>query len=148
MHIYLFPKTLDELGQMGGEYGKAAMADVQWNAISVWLMNYPSGFDLRNPIRVAITATIMAREYDRVRLGLPHHEGKVWNPPQLDFHSPEVRQEAELVAAETMEDWRKAGKPHLGRTSIRNAYLRLTSTPDFISKYVLPMAETDNKEQA
>lgn len=139
VYISMFPRTLDELQKQCREFGRAAVADVQWQCVLTWLMNCPHEADLSNPAPVAMTATQLVRDHERVRLGMPRHDGKAWNPPALESVSPAVRQEAELVAAETLEDWRKAGSPHMGRNHYRSSYLSLTSSPAFRSKYVLPM---------
>jgi len=146
VHIYLFPRTLDELRSMSREFGDGAVAYVQWGAVTTWLMNQPHELDLRNPRQVALASVMIVRDYDRQRFGWPRHDGKEWNRPQIEFLSPDVRKEAELVAAETMEDWKKAGMPHLGRNAIRRAYLFLTTTPAFRTKCVPPMAEDATKE--
>jgi hypothetical protein len=74
--------------------------------------------------------------HDRARLGLPRHDGKLWDPPALNLLSVDARDEAERVATETAADWTKAGKPFLGESSIKTAYRRLVSSPDFTGKYV------------
>jgi hypothetical protein len=131
VHIYLYPRTLDELRKHCREFGEAAVVDLQWSCVLRWLMSSPHEADLRNPYPVAQTATALVRDHDRVRLGMPRHDGTAWDPPALDFLRPHVRQEAELVAAETAADWAKIGKPYLGEGIIKGAYTHLVACPAF-----------------
>ena len=99
-------------------------------------MNQPRAADLSNPCQVAMTAARMVRERNRVRFGWPTHDGQAWPLPTLDFLSPDTRQEAERVAAETLLDWREAGRPHLEPHRIKKAYQYLIACPAFIDKYI------------
>lgn len=87
----------------------------------------------------------MVREHDRIRLGWPRHDGKPWDTPKLHFLSPDVREEAELVAAETFSDWERAGKPYMGRDTIKSTYKALVACPAFIACYV--RTNDHNREQ-
>jgi len=145
VHISVFPRTIDELRKLSRDYGDAAVAETHWGCVLTWLMHEPHETDLSNPCRVAMVATHMVHEHDRIRLGWPRHDGYPWNPPALDYLSPDVREEAERVAAETLSDWEKAGKPYMGGTKIKRTYLALVSCPDFSRRYVRPI--NDNEEQ-
>jgi hypothetical protein len=102
--------------------------------------------ELRNPVHVALTAINLVQEHDRLRFGWPRHDGKERTPPALTFLSPDMRLLAELVAAETLADWRQAGRPFLGRDPLKRTYQYLITCPAF-SRHVRPLAENDNKEQ-
>jgi hypothetical protein len=136
VHVYLYPRTLDELRKHCLDFGEAVVANVRWSCVLRWLMSSPEEADLRNPYTVAQTATLLMRDFDRVRLGMPRHDGATWDPPAIDFLSPEVRQEAELVAAETAADWANAGKPYLGESVIKTTYRHVVSCPAFTDKYI------------
>ena len=142
--VSIYPRTIDELRQLCREYGEAAVCDLHWSCVVIWLMNAPDKADLSNPFAVASVAVGMIWERDRTRLAWPRHDGEEWNPPALNFLSPDVRDEAELVAAETLSDWERAGKPYMGRDRIRCTYQHLIGSPDFQKKYVRPL--DDNKE--
>jgi|GEM_PF-6995259 len=133
--ISLYPRTLDELRNMGRDFGDAAVTQVRWNAVGVWLMNdYPPL--IRNPFSVAQSAIVMAREHDRYHLGWPHHEGATWPTPELDGLTPDYQREAKRVAIETLADWEAAGSPWLDPSRIKTQYQLLTSSPAFRSKYI------------
>ena len=89
----------------------------------------------------------MARERDRIRLGWPRVSPVERKPLRLEYLSPDVREEAERVAAETLSDWRKAGEPHLGPHRIKTTYQYLVATPAFRNKYVRPADPTNEQEQ-
>lgn len=137
VHISLYPRTLDELGQMSREFGVAAVAEARWTAITLWFMKeYPSPSGLRNPLPVASEAVLLIREHDRLHLGWPRHNGANPATPVLDGLSLASRQEARLVAAETLADWEAAGSPYLQGHHIKAAYQYLVACPAFRTKYV------------
>ena len=138
VHISMFPRTLNELQKQCREFGRAAVADVQWHCVLTWLMNGPHEADLSNPAAVAMTAAQLVRDRERVRLGMPRHDGKAWDQPLLDQLSPEVQAEAERTAAETRADWTKAGRQHLGERAIKVGYQHLVACPTFTEKCVRP----------
>lgn len=138
VRVSIYPRTVDELRRLSREYGEAAETMLLWSCVVSWLMSGPDSADLSNP-GVAGTAISLVQEHDRVRLGWPSPEGKPWKPSALEYLSPAVRAEAEQVAAETLSDWRRAGKPHLGETSIKRTYQYLVSCPAFANKYVRPL---------
>ena len=143
--VSIFPRTIDELRTLSREYGEAAIADLRWTCVTVWLMNQPHEIELRNSCRVASVAVRLVHEHDRQRLGWPRHDGGEQPPSALDFLSPDARLEAERVAAETLSDWEKAGKPFMGQSKIKRTYQYLVSCPAFSSAYVRPL--NDNEEQ-
>jgi hypothetical protein len=99
-------------------------------------MNVPPQAALSNPSPVVNTAVHLVREYDRYRFGWPTHNGKEWPPSRLDLLSPDVREEALRVAADTLSDWRRAGRPFLEPHRIRTTYQYLVSCPAFIERYI------------
>ena len=135
--VKLLPRTLEELAALSRDYGAAAVAEVQWAAIVVWLMkSYPLPAGLRNPLTVAQSALGMVQEYDRYRLGWPCWRGNDRRSPVLNGLSLDCQREAKLVAAETLADWESAGCPHLDTDRLKSAYQYLTSCPAFIAKYL------------
>jgi hypothetical protein len=104
-----------------------------------WLMWTPPQADLSNPLDVTLLAVRLVHEWERVRFGWPSHDGKDWPLPALDKLNPEVRPEALVVAAETLSDWRAAGRPHLTPERIKRVYQSLVSSAPFIAKYVQPL---------
>jgi hypothetical protein len=99
-------------------------------------MNDPPASDLTNDPAVVRTAVRLVREYDRFRFELPRNDGQPTKRPDLDLISPDVRPEALRVAAETLADWRAAGRPHLAPHIIKQSYQLLVSSPAFREKYV------------
>jgi hypothetical protein len=81
----------------------------------------------------------MVHDHSRIISGWPRYDGSAWPPATLDYLSPEVREEALRVAAETLADWKQAGKPYLGQNKIKATYRYLISCPAFIEKYVRPL---------
>lgn len=137
--VSIYPRDNDELRRLCKGFSEAAVIDVQWDCVIVWLMNSPAVADLTNPIQVACVAVGLVRDRDRIRLDWPRHDGEEWRPAFLGALSPDVRQEAELVANETLSDWKRAGQPHMGWRRIKYAYRHLTSCPAFIERYVRPV---------
>lgn len=107
----LFPQTLDELAEMCGEYGAAAVASAQWAAVGVHLMK---GGTFTNPLAVASIALQYCGSDDRSRLGYPDWQGRKVTSAFHDL-SPQSQCEARLVGEETLADWRAAGSPYLHR---------------------------------
>lgn len=136
LHVSLYPRTLNELRKYSREFGRAVARDAEWSCVIVWLMNQPPEADLSNAYAVVQTAVLMVREYDRHRFEYPRPDGSEPQPPALNRLSPEVREEALRVAAETLSDWRNAGRPHLEPRQIKAAYQNLIATPAFIEKYI------------
>jgi hypothetical protein len=118
--IPYYAQTLDQLRVKCGEHGDAAVADAEWASIYRWLSksDYDGNRNLSNPLPVVEAVTFMMREHDRARLNYPHRTGRASRLALNDL-TPESRAEAELVAAETLADWEKAGKPGLTRTGIK-----------------------------
>jgi hypothetical protein len=127
-----WPRNLKELRKHSREFGKAVLRDVEWSCVTVWLLNQSSDAELRNPPQVVRTVVLMVREYDRFRFNYPRHDGSEARFPTLEYLSSDTRQEALRVAAETLLDWRKAGRPHLDPKRIRAAYQHLISCPWFL----------------
>ena len=136
VHVSLYPRTLNELRKYSREFGRAVARDAEWSCVTVWLMNNPDEADLTSPPPVVRTVVLMMRDYDRFRFEYPSHDGKVRTSPALDRLSTDTRQEALRVAAETLLDWRKAGRPGLTPQRIKSAYQNLIATPAFINKYI------------
>ncbi|HEX7820502.1 MAG TPA: hypothetical protein VF463_07765 [Sphingobium sp.] len=148
VHISLYPRTLDELGQMSRSFGAAAVAEAQWTAITLWFMKeYPSPSGLRNPLPVADEAVCLIREHDRLHLGWPRHHGGDPATPVFDGLSLASRQEAMLVATETLADWEAAGSPYLHGHHIKAAYQYLVACPAFRSKYVAAPSASPSHSQ-
>ena len=136
VHVSLYPRTLNELRKYGRYFGRAVARDAEWSCVTVWLMNNPDEADLTSPPPVVRTVVLMMRDYDRYRFEYPRPDGSDPPPPALDRLSPDTRQEALRVAAETLMDWRNAGRPFLTPQRIKSAYQSLIATPAFIDKYI------------
>jgi len=134
--VSIYPRTLNELRSFCRDFGKPAARVAEWSCVTIWLMNGPPAAALSNPPAVVNTAVRMVQEYDRIRFGWPRHDGKPWPIPALDLLSPEVREEALRVAAETLCDWRQAGRPHLEPHRIKSVYQYLIACPAFRDKYI------------
>lgn len=133
----LFPQTLEALADMCGEYGAAAIAEVQWGGAVTHLMN---GKPTTNPAAVAMVAVQYCRSDDRARLGYPDWQGRKVTSAFPDL-SPASQCEARLVGEETLADWRADGCPGLHR-NIRSTY-------QYIQACIAPEAAgTDIKELA
>jgi len=135
VHVSLYPRTLNELRKYSRYFGRAVARDAEWSCVTVWLMNQPDDA-FSSPRSVVQTVVLMMREYDRCRFEYPRDDGSVPPPPALDRLSPDTRQEALRVAAETLLDWRRAGRPGLAPHRIKSAYQNLIATPAFINKYI------------
>lgn len=118
----LFPQSLEELGKMCGEYGEAAIADVQWGGAIVHLMNNGK---VSNPPAVVSVALTYCRSDDHARLGYPDWQSRKLTSAFTDL-SPQSQCEARLVGEETLADWRAAGSPYLHR-HIRQTYQYIQS---------------------
>ena len=136
VHVSLYPRTLNELRRFSRDFGRPAAREAEWGCIIVWLMNDPPQTALSNPLPVVNTAVQIVRDHERIRFGWPTHDGKDRPLARLDFLSPDVRQEGERVAGETLSDWRQAGRPHLAPHRIKRVYQYLISCPAFIDKYI------------
>lgn len=121
-HPSILPQTLEQLGKMCGEYGVAAMASAQWAAAIGYLMKAGA---TTNPAAVVSVALRYCQSDDRARLGYPDWQGRKLTSAFSDL-SPQSQCEARLVGAETLEDWRAAGSPHL-RRHIRQTYQYIQS---------------------
>ncbi len=133
----LFPQTLNELADMCGDYGAAAVASAQWAAVGVHLMK---GGTFTNPLAVVSVALRYCERDDRARLGYPDWQGRKLTSALPDL-SPQSQCEARLVGDETLADWRGAGSPYLHR-HIRQTY-------QYIQACIAPEAAgTDIKELA
>ncbi|WP_109354613.1 hypothetical protein [Sphingorhabdus sp. EL138] len=121
--INLFPQTLDELRNMSGGFGEAAVADVQWGAVAACLM---SDRNFSNPWQVVSVSVQHCRSEDRLRLRWPDYLGRKQTRAFLDL-SPQSKREARLVGAETLADWRVAGCPYLDSDRIKRTYLYIQS---------------------
>ena len=106
------PRTLDQLSKWAGEYGKAAIAEARWSALATWLMHGPTPAQLSHPADVVYLSMALCREADRVSLGYPATD-RIVHPARLDALSPQSQDEACRTARDTLEDWERAGSPHL-----------------------------------
>lgn len=136
--VRLFPRTLNELRKYSREFGRATARDAEWSCVTAWLMSGPPEAALSNPFPVVRTVISTVREYDRFRFEYPWRDGSDPTPPALDRLSADTRQEALRVAAETLSDWRKAGRPYLTPHRIKGAYQNLITRPAFVRKYLSP----------
>ena len=134
--VRLYPLTLNELRKFSRDFGRPAARVAEWHCVTVWLMNVPPAALLSNPPHVVNTAVQLVQEHDRVRFGWPTHDGRELPTARLSSLSPEVQEEALRVAAETLCDWRRAGRPHLQPLRIKSVYQYLVSCPAFASKYL------------
>lgn len=114
--VSLKARTLTELRQwctqnaLSPNISDAAVKDAKWSAVTAWIMWGPVG--LSNPLRVASLSVILSMGDDRARLGYPNAYGANFTSPLIDY-SPDVQAEAIRVAAETLVDWKRAGRPRL-----------------------------------
>lgn len=115
-----FATSLSELRGKLGEYGRAAVIDARWAAVTLWMMHdYP--VKLPNPLNVTYEAINLCREASRVGTGLPHPEGR----PQtaiLYRLAPELQQEARKVASDAFRAWKRAGAPYLKAKQITGTH--------------------------
>ena len=106
------PRTLDQLGKWAGQYGEAAIAEARWSALSTWLMHGPTPGQLSHPADVVYLSMALCREADRASLGYPATD-RIVHPARLDALSPSSQDEARQTAQDTIDDWERAGSPHL-----------------------------------
>ena len=104
--------TLDQLGKWAGRYGDAAIAEARWSALATWLMHGRTPDELTYPAKVVSLSISLCREADRVFLGYPATDHIV-QPPRLHTLSPSSQDEARRTAQDTIDDWERAGSPHL-----------------------------------
>jgi len=134
--VRLYPRTLNELRRFSRDFGRPAARVAEWHCVITWLMNGPPQAALSNPPKVVSTAVHLVQELDRIRFGWPTHDGRELAPARLSSISLEAQGEALRVAAETLCDWRKAGRPYLEAHRIKATYEYLTSCPAFIDRYI------------
>ena len=67
---------------------------------------------LSNPLRVSSLSVMLRKGDDRAKLGYPNSFGADFTSPLIPF-SPDAQAEALQVAAETLLDWKRAGRPRL-----------------------------------
>ena len=106
------PRTLDQLCKWAGEYGEAAIAEARWSALSTWLMHSPVPGQLSHPTDVVYLSIELCREADRETLGYPI-SNRIVRPARLDALSLQSQDEARRTAQDTLNDWERAGSPHL-----------------------------------
>ncbi len=99
------------------------MADVQWAAVSVCIMNNRK---FSNPWQVVEVSVQHCRAEDRMRLDWPDYLGRKQSPAFHDL-STASQSEAKLVGEETLADWRAAGRPYLDDNRIKRAYCYIQS---------------------
>lgn len=110
--VSLFATTLEELRVKCGKHGEAAVQDFMWSTVLAWTSSVLPTSALTNSGRVVCTSVVLCQNADRVRLEYPSLSGI---PPddRLARLSPDAQAEARLVAAETLADWERAGRPYL-----------------------------------
>lgn len=114
--VSLKARTLTELRQwcaqnaLSPNISDAAVKEAKWSAVTTWMMWEPKG--LSNPTRVASLSVILCKGDDRARLAYPNAYGAGFTSPLIDY-SPDVQAEAIRVAAQTLVDWKRAGRPRL-----------------------------------
>ena len=121
--VHLFPQTIEQLRDRSGEYADAAVAEIQWGAVTTCSMQ---GMEFSNSWQVVNVAVMHCRAEDRMRLGWPDYLGRMHTPAFHDL-SPEAQSEARLVGAETLADWRAADCPYLTSDSIKRTYCYIQS---------------------
>ena len=130
-----FARTLDELRERCGDAGEWAALDARYIAITVWFMRAMP--KLANPYEVASVSHSLCREEARYASGLPCPEGIYPALPIIRRISPESRDEARQVTADTVRQWEAAGMPCL--------------TPDLITRthqYILACQRAKQSEIA
>ena len=134
-HRSRFARTLDELRERCGDAGAWAVLEARYDAIIVWFMR--DGPALAHPYEVASTSVALCQEEARYDAGLPRPEGYYSVLPVMRRISPESRDEARRVTADTVRQWEGAGMPHL--------------TPDLITRshqYILACQRAKLSENA
>ena len=119
-----YASTLDELRDKCGPHGEAAVQEALWCMVMVWLMREASDDEtaLTNPMRVATTSVMLVQTNDRVRLGYPSGIDAKPHDDRLPALSQDCQAEARLVAAETMTDWERAGRPGITANRIKQVH--------------------------
>ncbi len=145
----LYPRTLDELRQRAGAKAGAAVSELIWDAVGVWLMkSYPDRKRLKHDYADASDAVRMIREEDRYRLGWPRHDGKQPATPALHGLTADRRREVKAIAEDTRAAWEVAGCPYADADRITRTYQNLMAglaathnntrpdTPDITTKEI------------
>ncbi len=126
--VPLAPQTLDELMQQAGPYADAARANLEWSAVTVWLMKEGYGVlatsDL--PSAVACLSVILTREAEEHAAGWPRLSGPAVTPAIYGY-SPDSQCEARRSAAQARSMWEANGRPYLRASDCKFAFQHLAA---------------------
>jgi hypothetical protein len=126
--VAIVPQTLDDLMQRAGPYADAAKANLEWSAVTVWLMKEGYGVlatsDL--PSAVACLSVILTREAEEHAAGWPRLSGPAVTPAIYGY-SPDSQCEARRSAAQARSMWEADGRPYLRASDCKLAFQHLAA---------------------
>ena len=126
--VALVPQTLDDLMQRAGPYADAVKANLEWSAVTVWLMKEGYGVlaasDL--PSAVACLSVILTREAEEHAAGWPRLSGPAVTPAIYGY-SPDSQCEARRSAAQARSMWEANGRPYLRASDCKLAFQHLAA---------------------
>jgi len=126
--VALVPQTLDDLMQRAGPYADAVKANLEWSAVTVWLMK-TDGEQLEAaslPVRVACLSVLLTREAEEHAAGWPQLSGPAVTPAIYGY-SPDSQCEARRSAAQARSMWEANGRPYLRASDCKLAFQHLAA---------------------
>jgi hypothetical protein len=126
--VALVPQTVADLMQRAGPYADAVKANLEWSAVTVWLMKEGYGVlaasDL--PSAVACLSVILTREAEEHAAGWPRLSGPAVTPAIYGY-SPDSQCEARRSAAQARSMWEANGRPYLRASDCKLAFQHLAA---------------------
>ena len=126
--VALVPQTLDDLMQRAGPYAEGVKANLEWSAVTVWLMKegYAALATSDLPSAVASLSVILTREAEEHAAGWPRLSGPAVTPAIYGF-SPDSQCEARCSAAQVRSIWQANGRPYLRPSDCKFAFQYLAA---------------------
>ncbi|WP_140419341.1 hypothetical protein [Sphingobium sp. Z007] len=149
------PTDLDDLCNRAGPYAAAAKAEVEWGAITKWLMDGSAGYQAAIeaadiPGRVASLSVLIVSKARKIDAGWPHPSGKV-ETAALYNYSADAQSEAQRTAEDIYRMWDAAGRPHVDAERCKFTYRLLVAAAErglidgLPAHHVAPATSTEQK---
>lgn len=112
--VALVPQTLEELMQRAGPYADAAKANLEWSAVTVWLMKEGDRAVVAAGLASAVAnlSVFLTRAAEEREAGWPSLSGIIVTPAIYGY-SEDSQCEARRSAAEARAIWEANGRPYL-----------------------------------
>jgi hypothetical protein len=127
--VAIVPQTLDDLMQRAGPYADGVKANLEWGAVTVWLMKATYGDQLEAaalPVRIANLSVLLTREAEEHAAGWPRLSGPAVTPAIYGY-SPDSQCEARRSAAQARSIWEANGRPYLRAKDCKFAFQYLAA---------------------